>query len=70
MAIVEAFAHAVAVVSTPVGAIPEIVTHGQSGLLVPAGDVVRAREAIGALCTDVRLDRNWPWRVAKCGRRS
>jgi glycosyltransferase involved in cell wall biosynthesis len=55
MAIVEAFAHAVAVVSTPVGAIPEIVTHGQSGLLVPAGDVVALREAIGALCTDVRL---------------
>jgi glycosyltransferase involved in cell wall biosynthesis len=55
MAIVEAFAHAVAVVSTPVGAIPEIVTHGQSGLLVPAGDVVALGEAIGALCTDVRL---------------
>jgi len=39
MSILEAFAHGAAVISTPVGAIAEVVDHGRSGLIVPAGDV-------------------------------
>ena len=39
MAIIEAFAHGLAVISSPVGAIPEIVIDGESGLLVSANDV-------------------------------
>ncbi|MBR0931015.1 glycosyltransferase family 4 protein [Bradyrhizobium diazoefficiens] len=39
MVILEAFAHGVPVVSTPVGAIPEVIQSGRNGLLVPVGDV-------------------------------
>ena len=38
MAIIEAFAAGVAVVATPVGAIPEVIQNGQNGILVPTGD--------------------------------
>ena len=39
MVILEAFAHGIAVVSTPVGAIPEVIKPECNGLLVPVGDV-------------------------------
>ncbi|MBR0784916.1 glycosyltransferase family 4 protein [Bradyrhizobium iriomotense] len=38
MCVVEAFAHGLAVVCTPVGALPEIVEHEKTGLLVPVND--------------------------------
>ena len=38
IAVLEALAHGVPVVTTPVGAIPEAVTDGQEGYLVPPGD--------------------------------
>jgi len=38
MAIIEAMASALPVVSTPVGSIPDIVRDGETGLLVPPGD--------------------------------
>ncbi|WP_456661768.1 glycosyltransferase family 4 protein [Bradyrhizobium sp. LB13.1] len=39
MVILEAFAHGIPVISTPVGAIPEVVESGRNGILVPVGDV-------------------------------
>jgi len=39
MAILEGFAHGVAVVATPVGAIPEVIAHERNGMIVPVGDV-------------------------------
>ena len=57
MAIIEAFAHGVAVIATPVGAIPEIVLDGESGLLVPVGDVDALSGAVGALCVDPEMRR-------------
>ena len=52
MAILEALAHGVAVVATPVGEIPEFLRHDEEALLVPPGDVGSLSDAIGALVDD------------------
>ncbi len=49
IAILEAMARGLPVVSTRVGAIPEQVTHGESGLIVPPGDPVALADALEAL---------------------
>jgi len=49
MVILEAFAHGVPVVSTPVGAIPEVVVDEHNGLIVSAGDVEGLAEALRRL---------------------
>lgn len=49
MVVLEAFAHGVPVISTPVGAIPEVVIPGRNGLLVNPGDVVALAAAIRRL---------------------
>ncbi len=38
MTVLEGMAHRHAVVTTPVGALPEIIDHERTGLLVPVGD--------------------------------
>ena len=55
MVIVEAFAHGLAVISTPVGAVPEVITHECNGLLVPPGDVDALTQAIERLIWDATL---------------
>ena len=57
MAIIEAFASGVAVVATPVGAVPEVVAHGRNGLLVPAGDAEALANALNQLLEDGALRR-------------
>ena len=52
IAILEALAHGVAVVATPVGAIPEFLTDGQNAILVPPGDADRIADAIARLIDD------------------
>ena len=52
MAILEALAHGVAVVATPVGEIPEFLRHDEEALLVPPGDVDSLSHAIAALLDD------------------
>jgi len=54
-ALIEAMAMRLPVVSTTVSAIPEIVEHEVSGLLVPPGDPDRLAEAIATLAGDTRL---------------
>ena len=49
MAIIEAFAHGVPVISTPVGSIPDVVEPGVTGLLTPAGDVDALTKALRQL---------------------
>lgn len=62
MAMLEAMSHQVAVIVTPVGAIPEVISAGVTGLLVPVGDAAALANAICMLCQNpaqtVRLGRN------------
>lgn len=50
--LIEAGFCAVPSVATAVGAIPEIVADGQTGVLVPVGDEAALRDAVGALLSD------------------
>jgi len=55
MVIVEAFARGIAVISTPVGAIPAVIDHERNGLLVPVGDIEKLAEALERLIADAPL---------------
>jgi glycosyltransferase involved in cell wall biosynthesis len=55
VSIVEALACGIPVVSTPVAGIPEVVRHGQNGLLVPERDSGALADAIERLITDRAL---------------
>jgi glycosyltransferase involved in cell wall biosynthesis len=63
IAILEAMAHSVAVIATPVGAIPEFLTDGQTALLVPPGSAEKLADAIARLI-DNEDERQ---RLAKAG---
>ncbi|MDR3534449.1 MAG: WecB/TagA/CpsF family glycosyltransferase [Rhodopila sp.] len=52
IAILEAMAHGLAVIATPVGVIPEFLTNGETALLVPPGIPGRLAEAIARLIDD------------------
>ena len=55
VSIIEAMAAGVAVVATPVGAVEDIVIDGETGLLVPPGDVEALQTALTRLVTDPAL---------------
>jgi glycosyltransferase involved in cell wall biosynthesis len=57
MAILEAFARGIAVVATPVGAVPEVVDHGRNGLIVKTGDAGELAAALELLISDGELRR-------------
>ena len=52
IAILEAMAHRVPVIATPVGAIPEFLTDGQNALLVPPGAQDQLADALARLIDD------------------
>ena len=57
LALLEAMAHGLAVIATPVGAIPDVIADGRTGLLVPVGDADKLASAIvwmGRNQSDVR----------------
>ncbi|HEY2842204.1 MAG TPA: glycosyltransferase [Bryobacteraceae bacterium] len=54
-ALLEAMAAGIPVVATSVGGIPEIVTHGESALLVTPGDVAAMSASIARLLADKSL---------------
>ena len=55
--LIEAMAMGIPVVSTTIGAIPEIVDHGVDGLLVPPNDAEALAAALGRLLGDADLRR-------------
>ena len=57
--VMEAMASALPVVSTDIGGIPEMVRHGETGLLVSQNDADATAEAIGWLIADVELARSF-----------
>jgi glycosyltransferase involved in cell wall biosynthesis len=57
MAIVEAFAWGVPVISTPVGSTPDILHDGVEGLLIPVGDADALAQALARLIGDAELRR-------------
>lgn len=61
---IEAMAAGRPVVASAVGAVPEIVTHGETGLLVPPADEAALARALGTLIADPSLRR----RMGESGR--
>lgn len=52
LSLLEAMASGTPVIASRVGGLPEVVRHGETGLLVPPGDEVALREAINELTHD------------------
>lgn len=65
VSVLEAFAHGLAVVTTSVGALSEIVVDRENCLLVPVGDVTRLADALDLLARDDEFRRH----IAEGGRR-
>ncbi len=55
LSVIEGMAYGLAVVTTPVGAVPDIIVDGETGLLCPPGDAVQLAEALQRVVDDVVL---------------
>ncbi|MBI1276166.1 glycosyltransferase [bacterium] len=55
LSVLEAMAHGLAVVTSPVTGIPEVIRHGENGLLVEVGDEPGLTTQLEALLKDVKL---------------
>ena len=57
MALLEAMSFGIAPIATPVGGIPDVLSDGENGLLVPPGDTIALTRAIEQLTSDSVLRR-------------
>jgi glycosyltransferase involved in cell wall biosynthesis len=57
MSVIEALAHGVAVICAPVGALPDIIEHERTGLIVKPGDVEELASVLSRLTEDPDLRR-------------
>lgn len=57
MSVIEGMAYGLAVVTTPVGAVPDIIIPGQTGVLCPPGDPDALAQALRTVITDPALRR-------------
>jgi glycosyltransferase involved in cell wall biosynthesis len=57
MSVIEALAHGMAVICTPVGALPDIIEHERTRLIVKPGDVEELAPALSRLTEDPDLRR-------------
>lgn len=64
MSVIEGMAAGLAVVTTPVGAVPDIISDGETGLLVPAGD----RTALAAVLERLVSDKAERQRLGRAAR--
>lgn len=64
ISIIEGMAAGLAVVATPVGAVEDIVSDGETGFLVPPGDVAALKDALARLVAEPDLRR----RMGEAGR--
>lgn len=55
MSVIEGMAYGLAVVTTPVGAVPDIIVSGETGLLCPPGDAQALAEGLRAVVSDPAL---------------
>jgi glycosyltransferase involved in cell wall biosynthesis len=55
MAVLESMSWALPVITTPVGGIPEVITHGKNGLLVQPGDIKQLSLSLKSLIQDPSL---------------
>ena len=59
MSVLEAMAFGKAVVGSEIGGIPELVVHGETGLLFPAGDIAALQRCLTDLMGNPELRRNF-----------
>jgi glycosyltransferase involved in cell wall biosynthesis len=69
IAAIEALASGVPVVASRVGGVPEVVIHGETGLLVPPGDATQLAEAILYMAANLAEAKQWAERGQKRVRR-
>jgi glycosyltransferase involved in cell wall biosynthesis len=67
--VLEAMAAGLPIVATPVGAVPEMIADGQTGFLVPVGDVDALTAALARLVADPSLRGQTGTRAADAARR-
>lgn len=58
MSVLEAMAEGLTIVATPVGSVPDAIADGETGLLVPPGDVAALADALARVIDDRNLRRN------------
>jgi glycosyltransferase involved in cell wall biosynthesis len=58
LSLLEAMARARPIVATRVGGVPDVIEHGEQGLLIPSGDPVAMADALATLVDDAELARH------------